>query len=282
MNIKDVEDNYIDLYKRQFNKIVKEISASINQDNFYNSNGSFNKQKKLNLLKQIKQILLESKDIDKKFIEEIEEIYKINVEETINQWEKATGNTVNLRKEFTKIDENDVKLISEDLIKGLNVARNNYVIQFEKIFNSWDKQSKTFIENSSIKELENIIIGGDTKKVAMKRLQDKLREFGMTSYNYLDSKNRVRRINLQAYSGIQINSKISYLVNKGVKNTGQRLNHERYQFSSHATHCPICGTYAEAGGVGRVYSLSKDDVFPWLGNIPNFLTYWQIHQWVAS
>ena len=107
---------------------------------------------------------------------------------------------------------------------------------------------------------------------------DNLTDYGMTSYNYIDSKGRIRRINLETYADIQVNSKIAYIVNKGVSDVGEKLGAERYQFSSHATHCELCAIYAETDGVGRIYSMSKDDKYPWIGSIPNFLTYWQIHQ----
>lgn len=277
MNVKEIEEKYIKMYRRQFDRIAKEISETIAKDTFYFESGSYRKTNMLALLSNIKDILESTKSIDGEFLEDIQEVYKLNVEETIKNYEQVTGQSVNLRKEWTKIDENDVKSISDSLIKEMTIARANYINQLERSMQAWSKASQNFIEKSSRQELENIVIGGQPKQVAIKGLQDKLRQYGLTSYNYRDKNNIVKRINLQSYASIQVNSKISFVVNNSVMNTGERLGEHRYKFSSHATLCPVCGVYAESGGVGRVYSKKKDDVYPWIGEIPNFLSYGQIH-----
>lgn len=277
MTLEELQSEYTLIYSRQYKKIEKLINEYILSDTFYYKSGAFNKSRKLALLQQLKELLEEAKKHDKAFIEEFEESYKLNVEEIVKDFEKTTGESVQLRKEWTKIDEKDVSILAKDFTSNMNAHRGAYYTQLARRIDSWDNENRRFIENATRDVLEDMVIGGDTKKVSIKRLSEKLANYGLTSYDYKDSNNRIRRINLDTYASIQVNSKVAYLTNKGVKNTGLRLDHKRYQFSSHQTHCEICAMYAETDGVGRVYSLDQDDKFPWIGSIPNFLTYYQLH-----
>ena len=277
MNFQNIAEEKIRIYSRQYKRLVDEILSAIQDESLYYSNGTMNKTRKLALLKQLQEILIGLGKVDKEFIESFEEIYKVNANEIIKDYELKTGNAVSSPSDFNRISDRDTKLLATDFAKNMEGGRGAYYTQISNKINAWDNQNRRFIESATAKELENIVVGGDVKKVAIKRLMDNLNDYGLTSYDYLDTKGRMRRINLETYAELQINSKIAYIVNKGVTDVGQGLGVERYQFSSHATHCALCGTYAEAEGVGRIYSMSKEDKYPWIGVIPNFLTYWQIH-----
>lgn len=279
MNSKQYRENYINIYQEQYNKLLNYILSEFADKDFYYSNGGFKMSRKIALLEQIRLKLESMSDIDDSFISHIEEQYKLNVLEVIEDYKTKSGQDVNLRKEWTKIDDRDVQLIAKDFRNSLNESRSLYYKQISiRINKAWDNENRAFIEKSTAKELENIIVGGDTKKVSIMRLKDKLTNYGMTSYEYVDKNGRPKKINLDTYASIQVNSKVSYLVNKGTVNTLDRLNHDLVQFSHHVTHCPVCGTYAESGGVGLIYSMQQGhSTYRWIGEIPNFLAYYTIH-----
>lgn len=276
MNFQEIAEEKIKIYSRQYKKLADEIMKAIQDETLYHSNGAMYKNRKLMLLKRIQEILENLGKADKEFIGSFEDIYRINAEQVIKDYEAMTGKTVPKVSDFNRISDKDVKLLAEEF-SIVKAHRGNYYAQLAAHIKAWDNQNRRFIEDAAAKELENIVVGGDPKKVAIKRLMDNLTDYGMTSYNYIDSKGRIRRINLETYADIQVNSKIAYIVNKGVKDVGEKLGVKRYQFSSHATHCELCAIYAETDGVGRVYSMSKDDKYPWIGSIPNFLAYFSIH-----
>ena len=105
-------------YKRQFERLTKYISEQIQDPDFYTASGLYNKRRKLNLLLEIKSKLKAIRGLDKAFVKEFEQMYRVNVENVLQEFEKA-GIEIRLRKEFTAIDDNEIARIRQSYLEEM-------------------------------------------------------------------------------------------------------------------------------------------------------------------
>ena len=258
--------NYENEYKRQFERLTKYISEEIQDPNFYTANGLYDKIRKINFLLNIKEELKSIKKLDKAFVNEFEEMYKVNVENVIKTFSEA-GIDIKLRKEFTKVDLTEIDRLKQSFLNDIRKAEDKYYRQLETFISKVERNNKKIIAESTKEQLENIVIGGDSRYVAMKNLVTDLNSKGITTFLFLTEAGKVRNIGLDDYAKMLLRTKSAELNVLATVNSCDRLGHDLVKWSSHSTHCEVCGTYAE----GRVYSLKEGNKdYPYIKTIPNF------------
>lgn len=262
-----------DRYTKQLNRLNEEITKQLSNPKFYNEVGAFNKQRKIALYDTIRDELMKLSVLDKNSSKALLDVYTLNVEDTLKQFEKITGKKFN--KDWNYTDSKDIVRLQEEHVNYLNQAQQKYYKGFQQNLDKVELENKKYIAQIVQDQAENQIIGGDLLKQSVSNVMQQMTDIGLTSFIYADSQGRPRSINLRSYAEIQIDSSISYATNQAILDSNEQLENDLVQFSSHGTCCPVCGTYAE----GRIYSTKKSRTdYPYLNDIPGFNKgYRQLH-----
>lgn len=266
----DKEVEYIvSEYKKQIERLSNDLTSQLSNPKFYDEKGSFNKQRKIALLKQLKGDLLRMDVTSRSFLKTIKQAYTINVEDSLRLFEMITGKK--FENDWNYVDSKDILRLQDEYINYMQQGQEKYYKGIQNQLSAMELENKKYIAEIVKDQANNQIIGGDLRKQSVANIMQKMTEKGMTSFIYADSMGNMRSINLKSYAEIQIRSSIAYATNQAVVDSNEKLENDLVQFSSHGTCCVICGTYAESNGIGKVYTTNKERTdYPYLYSIPGF------------
>ncbi len=270
----DKEVEYIvSEYKKQIERLSANLTSQLSNPKFYDEKGSFNKQRKISLLKQLKDDLLRLDVTSRSFLKKIKQAYTINVEDSLRLFEMITGKK--FENDWNYTDSKDILRLQEEYINYMQQGQEKYFKGIQNQLSAMELENKKYIADIVKDQANNQIIGGDLRKQSVANIMQKMTDYGMTSFIYADSLGNMRSINLKSYAEIQIRSSIACATNQAVVDSNEQLENDLVQFSTHYTCCPVCGTYAE----GRVYTTNKNrSDYPYLYDIPGFKKgYNQLH-----
>ena len=223
------------IYTETLKKLDNDVRLSLKNNKVYGRKGGITKAFD-NKLRRYNSTLdkLENEYLTKAF----EGNYKQAVNATNKHYNKK------YKKQLTSVDKKKINQVRQEYKELLKKAR-----------------SKTI---SSIKS--DLKRAGNTKKAVQL-----LNKNGISTFKLTTKSGKVLTYELEYYSRLitQYSSQKArdYATINTVKRNGEKL----VKFSSHGTICVICGTYAEVGGVGRVYTLDRKDTrYPYLYDIPTF------------
>lgn len=260
-------------YKKQIERLSKNLTEQLSNPKFYDLKGGFDKQRKLALLKQLKDDLLRMDVTSRSFLKTIKGAYTINVEDSLRLFEMITGKK--FEGDWNYVDSKDILRLQDEYINYMQQGQEKYYKGIQNQLSAMELENKKHIAEIVKDQANNQIIGGDLRKQSVANIMQRMNDYGMTSFVYADSLGNMRSINLKSYAEIQIRSSIAYATNQAIVDSNEQLENDLVQFSTHYTCCPVCGTFAE----GRVYTTNKNrSDYPYLYDIPGFKKgYNQLH-----
>lgn len=151
------------------------------------------------------------------------------------------------------------------LNRMLKVAENNYYNALKTCFREENFSQKLHAFRETRLETEKLLAGDTYWDKAISELTGALRKNTMCHIQTVDGK-RMFNMSVDSYAKMAINTAVQRTNNHASIETLQNVGHNWVRFTSHGWTCEDCAMYTE----GRVYSLVKNDKYPYLYDLRGF------------
>lgn len=230
--MKEIE-TLLKVYRKAYVRILVNIATSYKKGNY----GSVNYQKDL-----LNQVEKEIRLLDKNAAYFSETVIKKVYEETQIKELLLLNKEIN-NKNFSLLNKDVIKLLSDDLEKSLKLVNNSIEGSIKDLINSITTEAS----------LQSITTDTQKAKLYEETIQTMI-DSGIKGF--VDEAGRAWE--LQNYVSMAIQTKVTETVNTAVINTADAVGSDLVRMSSHSTSCPVCALYE-----GRIYSISgKDKRYP--------------------
>ena len=244
-------------YRKMIEKILIEFEEMLTK-----GDTTLSQIRKLVLNKMIDEYLSISKETGS--YNHLRDIFIIKKLYELNKAKKY----IEIKREYEYLTDEDKEAI-ERIHKFFKTKQDRAIkLTLRKIRDFFDRPQReaTHTLNKLVrKKTFNTIDGIKNRTKAIEEITKELAE--TLKVPLVNKNNKVIKMELAAYSKLNLNTAIQNVNNTAAINTGKQLGNHLVVFSSHHWTCEVCAKYAE----GRVYSTDpKDQSWPYLYDLPGF------------
>ena len=152
-------------YKKQIERLSKNLTEQLSNPKFYDEKGAFVKQRKIALLKSLKDDLLRIDVTSRSFLKTIKQAYTINAEDSLRLFEMITGKKFEC--DWNYVDSKDILRLQDEYINYMQQGQEKYYKGIQNQLSAMELENKKYIAEIVKDQANNQIIGGDLRKQAV-------------------------------------------------------------------------------------------------------------------